>query len=157
MTQTASCSLPSGPQPLPPPRMSAGIEASMMTSDGTCRLVMPLSLSTMYMGGRSAVTASIAAMISGSSLTLSSSVPRPAFPVTPSSSSLSPYFSNTGASHCLHRVAEDDRVRDLHHRGLHVQREQDALGLRLLDLFGRNASSAAALMNVASTTVPAGS
>ena len=36
----------------------------------------------------------------------------------------------------LDGVTEDDRVGDLHHRGLHVQREQDARVLRVGDLFG---------------------
>jgi hypothetical protein len=56
----------------------------------------------------------------------------------------------------LHRMAEDDRVGDLHHRGLHVQRKQDALGLRLLDLLGKERLKRCRLMKVASTTVPAG-
>ena len=34
----------------------------------------------------------------------------------------------------LHRVAEDDRVGDLHHRGLHVQREEHALRCGVVDL-----------------------
>ena len=37
----------------------------------------------------------------------------------------------------LDRVTEDDRVRNLHHRGLHVQREQNALFLGLLDFLGQ--------------------
>ena len=36
----------------------------------------------------------------------------------------------------LHHVAEDDRVADLHHRGLEVHREQDALLLGVGDLRG---------------------
>ena len=36
----------------------------------------------------------------------------------------------------LHRVAEDDRVGDLHHRGLEVDREQHALRLRVGHLLG---------------------
>jgi hypothetical protein len=36
---------------LPPPRIMAGMEASTMTSLGTWRLVMPLSLLTMAMAG----------------------------------------------------------------------------------------------------------
>ena len=39
-------SSPSGPHMWPELRIIAGIEASMMTSEGTCRLVMPLSEST---------------------------------------------------------------------------------------------------------------
>ena len=34
----------------------------------------------------------------------------------------------------FHRVAEDDRVGDLHHRRLHVEREEDTIGLGLSDL-----------------------
>jgi hypothetical protein len=46
MTAMVSSSAPSAPHSLPPLRTSAGIEASTMTSEGTCRLVMPLSLLT---------------------------------------------------------------------------------------------------------------
>ena len=35
------------------------------------------------------------------------------------------------------RVAKDDRVGHLHHRGLHMQREQHAFGLGLIDLVGQ--------------------
>ena len=42
-----------------------------------------------------------------------------------------------------HRVPEDDRVGDLHHRRLQVQREEHALRLGVGDLLRRNASSAA--------------
>jgi hypothetical protein len=35
-----------------------------------------------------------------------------------------------------HDVAEDDRVGDLHHRGLEVQREEHVLGLGAGDLLG---------------------
>ena len=44
MTAMVSSSPPSTPQSLPPLRTRAGMEASTITSDGTCRLVMPLSL-----------------------------------------------------------------------------------------------------------------
>jgi hypothetical protein len=52
-------------------------------------------------------------------------------------------------------MAEDDRVRDLHHGGLEMHREQDALGLGPGDLGGRNERSAATRMTDASTTSPA--
>ena len=42
MTARVSASLPSGPHMWPEVRIMAGIEASTITSDGTCRLVMPL-------------------------------------------------------------------------------------------------------------------
>ena len=47
-----SCSLPSGPHICPDERMAAGIDASMITSLGTCRLVIPLLESTIASGGR---------------------------------------------------------------------------------------------------------
>ena len=96
MTQTASASFPSGPQPLPPARISAGMEASMMTSEGTCRLVMPLSEFTMYIGGWSAMQASMADLISALPSTRASRSPRPEFGFTPSSFSSAPYLSKTG-------------------------------------------------------------
>jgi hypothetical protein len=102
-------------------RMSAGIEASMITSEGTCRLVMPRSLSTMYIGGRSAMQASIAAMISGSPLTLLQQSPRPALGFTPSAVDLFAMLLEHRRQECFDRMAKDDRVGDLHHRGLHMQ------------------------------------
>ena len=47
ITHLVSCWPPSASQPWPLDRISAGIEASMITSLGTCRLVMPRSESTM--------------------------------------------------------------------------------------------------------------
>jgi hypothetical protein len=49
-----SCSFPSGPHICPEARIAAGIEASMITSLGTCRFVIPLLESTIASGGRSA-------------------------------------------------------------------------------------------------------
>ena len=46
-----SWSFPSGPHIWPEARIAAGIEASMMTSLGTCRFVMPLLESTIASGG----------------------------------------------------------------------------------------------------------
>ena len=43
MTASVSSSPPSAPHSLPPLRIRAGMEASTMTSLGTCRLVIPLS------------------------------------------------------------------------------------------------------------------
>ena len=51
MTAFASCVLPCAFHILPPSRIIAGIDASTMTSLGTCRLVMPLSLSTIAIAG----------------------------------------------------------------------------------------------------------
>ena len=51
ITARVSASLPSGPHMWPEVRIIAGIEASTITSDGTCRLVMPLSESTIARRG----------------------------------------------------------------------------------------------------------
>ena len=64
MTARVSASWPSGPHILPPPRIIAGIDASMMTSLGTCRLVIPLSLLTIASAGPADICASNAALIS---------------------------------------------------------------------------------------------
>ena len=58
-----SCSLPSGPHIWPEARIAAGIDASLITSLGTCRLVMPLLESTIASGGRVAYTACRSASI----------------------------------------------------------------------------------------------
>ena len=51
MTNLASCCSSSVFHIWPDERMAAGIEASMMTSLGTCRLVIPLSESTIARAG----------------------------------------------------------------------------------------------------------
>ena len=51
MTASVSCSSPSGPHMCPEVRIMAGIEASTITSLGTCRLVMPRLESTMARAG----------------------------------------------------------------------------------------------------------
>ena len=47
MTNLVSCSSPCAFHICPEERIAAGIEASMITSEGTWRLVMPRSESTM--------------------------------------------------------------------------------------------------------------
>ena len=64
MTASVSAVWPSGPHRWPPARIMAGMEASMMTSLGTCRFVMPRSESTMDRRGPAASSASMAARIS---------------------------------------------------------------------------------------------
>ncbi len=51
MTALVSCCSPSAFHIWPDVRIMAGIEASMMMSDGTWRLVMPLSELTMARSG----------------------------------------------------------------------------------------------------------
>ncbi len=97
MTARVSCSSPSGPHMWPEVRIIAGMEASTMTSDGTCRLVMPLSESTMARAGPSAISASKEALISAPSGRPSRPFrmpPRPSFGVRPAALRVSPYFAN---------------------------------------------------------------
>ena len=61
ITALVSDGWPSGPHMRPEVRIIAGIEASMMISLGTCRLVMPRSESTIANAGRSAYSASMSA------------------------------------------------------------------------------------------------
>ena len=78
---------PSASQTWPHERIIAGIEASMITSLGTCRLVIPRSESTMASAGPSASTASISAWAPGSAAVRA---PRPSLGETPSRLSNSP-------------------------------------------------------------------
>ncbi len=110
-----------------------------MTSDGTCRLVMPRSESTMASSGpsaRPAATAALMASPSGSDSTPASSAPRPSLAERPAAASASPYSVEDLGEERPDHVAEDDRVGDLHHRGLEVDREEHALGLGAGDLLG---------------------
>ncbi len=74
----------------------AGMEASTMTSLGTCRLVMPRCESTMARSGPSASSASKDFLISspcGSDSRPFQMPPRPSFGVRPASASTSPYWA----------------------------------------------------------------
>ena len=64
MTARVSALSPSAFHSLPPFLIMAGMEASMMTSLGTCRFVIPRSESTMDRRGPAASSASMAARIS---------------------------------------------------------------------------------------------
>ena len=81
MTASVSSSLPSGPHMWPDVRIIAGIEASTMTSDGTCRLVMPRSESTIASGGPLARPAATAAAIAAPSGSFADAVEQGAEPV----------------------------------------------------------------------------
>ena len=60
MTNLASCCPPCAFHIWPEERIAAGIDASMITSLGTCRFVMPRSESTIASGGPLSYAASIA-------------------------------------------------------------------------------------------------
>ena len=73
----------------------------MITSDGTCKLVMPLSELTMARGGREAsVSAKVASIAvrsaSGMPGNLAIKSPRPLLKFTPAASKASPCWSRTG-------------------------------------------------------------
>ena len=100
MTARVSCCSPSAFHIWPDVRIIAGIEASMMTSDGTCRLVMPRSESTIASDGPSARPFSKAALISAPPSTLSRPdrmAPRPSLADRPAAASCSPYWAKTSA------------------------------------------------------------
>ena len=83
-------------------RIIAGMEASMMTSDGTCKLVMPRSESTMARSGPAAKAASIAAFnfacVSAGRLSIFfTTSPQPLRESTPAASSSALHPSKTGA------------------------------------------------------------
>ena len=67
---------------------------------------------------------------SGSRSSALSSAPRPSFGLTPAAASVVAVALEHRREEGAHGVAEDDRVRDLHHRRLQVDREEDALGAR---------------------------
>ena len=54
---------------------------------------------------------------------------RPSFGLRPAAARSAPYFVEDVVEEGADGVAEDDRVGDLHHRGLEVHREEHALGL----------------------------
>ena len=100
MTATASWVSPAAFHILPPSRIMAGMEASMMTSEGTCKLVMPLSEFTMATSGRafmdSSRVASIAARSCGGiSGSLAIKSPNPLLKFTPAFSKASACWATT--------------------------------------------------------------
>ncbi len=85
----------------PESRIIAGIEASTITSLGTCRLVMPLSELTIASAGRCAYSAAMSASIAsrvaaGSAWIRAYRSPMPLFGLKPASASAAACFSSTG-------------------------------------------------------------
>ena len=83
-------------------RIIAGIDASTITSLGTCRLVMPLSELTIASAGRCAYSAAMSASIparcaSGSWPSLAYRSPMPLLGSKPISAMVRGCFSSTGA------------------------------------------------------------
>mmetsp|Transcript_18856 Transcript_18856/g.21072 ORF Transcript_18856/g.21072 Transcript_18856/m.21072 type:complete len:205 (-) Transcript_18856:541-1155(-) len=106
MMHFTSCRLPSAFHMQPESRIMAGMEASMMTSLGTCRLVMPLSLFTIATPGALAKAAAMSASISafcgaGRVSILLRRSPKPLFTLTPRPSKVAACLANTGLKKVL--------------------------------------------------------
>jgi hypothetical protein len=130
----------------PESRIIAGIEASMITSLGTCRLVMPLSESTI--ASRGARVGRVDGGLDARARRSGRSRPRRARAETVVRVEAGALRARRRAwrtrpkKYASHGVAEDDRVGDLHHRRLEVQREQHALGLGVATCSARKARRA---------------
>ena len=86
----------------PEVRIIAGIDASMITSEGTCKLVVPFSLLTMAKSDLFSIVVARAASISlrwsvGRVAIFAYTSPNPLHTSTPNFLKVSPYFSNTSA------------------------------------------------------------
>ena len=106
---------------------------------GTCRFVIPLSESTIASAGRFLYTAWMSASISalfasGNFFIFAYRSPRPLLAFTPKLLQHRPMLLENVLVEDRNRVPEHDRVGDLHHGGLEVQRQQHAALLRILDL-----------------------
>ena len=160
MTALTSFSRPSAPYILPPARIIAGIDASTMTSLGEWKLVMPLAESTIASSGRCSWQACRSRLISsrcdsGSVSILLYRSTMPLLTLTPEAVEQLGVLLERFLVEDAHAVAEHDRVRDLHHRRLDVQREHHAGLARVLDLAARRSrSSAFLLMNIESMISP---
>ena len=120
---------------LPAARIMAGIEASTMTSLGTCRFVMPLSEFTIASAGPRAYAAldvRLDRRASRRPAASGSSRPgrRSRCSGRPELLERRRVLREEVLEENAHGVTEDDGVGDLHHRRLQVQREQHALALR---------------------------
>ena len=139
ITALTSFRRPSAPYILPPARIIAGIDASTMTSLGEWKLVMPLAESTIASSGRCSWQACRSRMISsrcdcGSVGDLVVQVDHAVVDVDAQLVEQLAVLGEGVLVEDAHAVAEHDRVRDLHHRRLDVQREHHAGLVRVLDL-----------------------
>ena len=139
MTARVSCSSPSGPHMCPEVRIIAGIEASTMTSLGTCRLVMPRLESTMASSGpvgQPLLDGRLDLGTLGQRVEAGQDAAQAVVRAEPGGGQgVAVPGEHLGQERPDH-VAEDDRVGDLHHRRLEVDREQHVLGLGPGDLGG---------------------
>ncbi len=136
----------------------AGIEASTMTSLGTCRLVMPLSESTMARAGPSAISASKEALISAPLASLSRPArmpPRPLFGFRPAAARSAPnaakVFGKNERTTWPNRIGSETFIMV----ALRCTENSTPSALARATCAARNSFSAATRITEASTTSPA--
>ena len=127
-----SCWSPFAFHSWPEARIIAGIDASMITSLGTCRFVMPRSESTIDRSGPVSNVFSIAARIvspssCGQLVERGQDRAEPVVRARAERLERVVVLGEDAGEEGADGVPEDDRVRDLHHRRLQVQGEQHAL------------------------------
>ncbi len=158
MTASVSASSPSGPHMWPDVRIIAGIEASTMMSDGTCRLVMPLSESTIARAGPSAMPFSKASLIAAPSSSLSRPARMPARPslgLRPAAASCSPYCAKTSGKNARTTWPKMIGSETFIIVALRCTENRTSSSLARAIWAARNSRSAATRIAVASTTSPA--
>ena len=141
MTAKVSWSSPAAFHIFPESRIIGGIDASMMMSLGTCRLVIPRSESTIASAGPDASAALMSASMGARPSSgrvgdtrehVGEAVVRVHADALERRAVLREHVGEVRG----HRMAEDDRVGDLHHRGLEVHREQHVFRLGVGHLLG---------------------
>ncbi len=114
-----------GPYILPEARIEAAIEASTITSLGTCKLVMPLSESTIASSGPLGITGlnigfDFSFLGGGQRLDFGIEIAQTIVGIYAQLGKEGRMFLKNILKVDRHRMAKDDRVGDLHHRRLDV-------------------------------------
>jgi hypothetical protein len=142
----------------PESRIMAGMEASTITSEGTCRLVMPLSLTMARAGGRRPglqVGFDFRALGFGQLVQAGVQVADAVVDVEADLGQCSGVLVEHGSVVGVDHVAEDDGVGDLHHGGLQVSENSTPWSLASCTCAARKLRRAFLLMTEASITSPA--
>ena len=160
MTASVSWRSPAAFHICPESRIIGGIDASMMMSLGTCRLVMPRSESTIASAGPSCSRAEMAPSMaarsaSGSAATRLSTSARPSLGFTPMRSNVSPYFENTSAKYVFTAWPKMIGSETFIIVALRWIENSTPCAWDAAICSARNASRLRALMKVASTISPA--
>ena len=131
MTNLASCCSPRAFHIWPEERIAAGIDASMITSLGTCRFVIP-RVGVDHRERRTALIRGVdraphrGALIVGERLDRLQQRSQAVVWVDPRRFQLLAVLLEQVCEVHAHDVPEDDRVRDAHHRRLQMHGEEDA-------------------------------